>query len=106
MDTSSLVNAIGGINKDSGFYMFSPHAYLHLTAANLAIQHTAYMFNNIRTQIGDEEFANWLQLKDRKSLLNSVNQVFQICFSEKSNRPNQSAIIIMLTIYFKFNFNF
>ena len=64
----------GGINKDSSFYLFSPHANLHFQAARLAIAHTEYFFNQIRNKIGDEEFSNFLQLKLTKERLNS-NQV-------------------------------
>lgn len=39
---SFRVNAVGGINKDSGYYLFSPHAELHLLAANLAIKHVIF----------------------------------------------------------------
>ena len=53
----------GGINKDSGYILFSPHANLHLKAAALAINHTELFFENIRQEIGDKEFANFLQLE-------------------------------------------
>ena len=53
----------GGINKDSGLYLFSPHADLHLKAAELAIEHTEYYFNQIRKKIGDKEFSNFLDLE-------------------------------------------
>ena len=44
-------------------YLFSPHADLHLKAAELAIDHTEYYFNQIRNKIGDREFSNFLQLE-------------------------------------------
>ena len=63
LDLSSLsVEAIGGINKDSGYLIFSPHANLHLTAAALAIEHTEYFFEEMRKNIGNNEFNNFLDL--------------------------------------------
>ncbi len=67
--SSSTIEAIGGINKDSGYLIFSPHAHLHLEAAYLAINHTEIFFNKIRKQIGDKVFAKFLLLEiDRISL--------------------------------------
>ncbi|CAF0751806.1 unnamed protein product [Brachionus calyciflorus] len=59
---SWLVFPKGGINKDSGYYIFSPRADLHLQSANLAISHTEYYFDQIRKWIGDKEFDNFLEL--------------------------------------------
>ena len=54
--------------------MFSPHANLHLKAAALAINHTELFFENIRQEIGDTEFANFLLLEiDNKTLISSFN---------------------------------
>lgn len=55
--------ALGGINKDSGIYSISPHANLHLKAADLAVLHTEYFFNSIRTQIGDKAFSDFLKIE-------------------------------------------
>jgi von Willebrand factor A domain-containing protein 7 len=63
LDKTSLTPASGGINKDSGFYAISPHASLHLKAAQLAIAHTEYFFNEIRSQIGDKNFSDFLALQ-------------------------------------------
>lgn len=60
--SSLKVQAIGGINKDSGYLIFSPHADLHLQAASLAVEHTEYLLNQIRTKIGNTEFDNFLDL--------------------------------------------
>ena len=69
LDASAIFNATGGINKDSGYLLFSPHANLHLKAAELAINHTELFFENIRQEIGDKEFANFLKLEiDNKTL--------------------------------------
>ena len=70
MDNSSSIEATGGINKDSGYLLFSPHANLHLKAAALAISHTEKFFNQIREKIGDAEFAKFLDLKIDNDTLN------------------------------------
>ena len=62
LDKSVFVPAQGGINKDSGYYLFSPHANLHETAAKLAINHTEYFLSQIRARIGDSEFSNFLKI--------------------------------------------
>ncbi|RNA41114.1 von Willebrand factor A domain-containing 7 [Brachionus plicatilis] len=59
---SILLEPTGGINKDSGYYLFSPRADLHLVAAHLAINHTEYFFDQIRQKIGDQEFDKFLDL--------------------------------------------
>ena len=81
LDESSIFNSSGGINKDSGYTLLSPHANLHLKAAELAINHTELFFENIRQEIGDKEFANFLQLQiDNKTLISSINTVFCAAF--------------------------
>lgn len=62
VDSDSFKPALGGINKDSGYYFFSPHADLHLDSAKLAIKHTEYFLNEIRTKIGDKEFDKFLRI--------------------------------------------
>lgn len=62
LDRDTFKPASGGINKDSGFYLLSPHADLHLKAADLAVNHTAYFFNQIRKRIGDVEFSKFLSI--------------------------------------------
>jgi hypothetical protein len=42
-----------------------------MKAANLAIDHTEHFFSQIRRQIGDEEFSNFLNLKLTEDRLNS-----------------------------------
>jgi hypothetical protein len=81
LDSSSSVEAKGGINKDSGFSMISPHANLHLRAADLAIKHTAYYFDIIREKLGDETFVKFLDL-DQVSFKSSTSSSFSIhkCF--------------------------
>jgi hypothetical protein len=65
MDSSAFIPAQGGINKDSGFYLLSPRADLHSIAADLAIKHTEYFFNQIRVRFGDKVFDDFLQLKSQ-----------------------------------------
>lgn len=62
LDKDTFLPAAGGINKDAGYYIFSPHADLHLVAANLAINHSEYFFNQIRKQIGDDEYDKFLSI--------------------------------------------
>ena len=61
-------------------YMFSPHADLHLKAAELAIEHTEYFFIEIRKKIGDKEFSNFLRLEvcdeNHKRKKSSANRIF------------------------------
>lgn len=59
---SSTRSALGGINKDSGMYVLSPHAHLHLQAARLAELHTEYFFGLIRSRVGDQLFAQFLKI--------------------------------------------
>lgn len=66
LDADSMVRpALGGINKDSGMFVISPHADLHLTAAKLAELHTEYFFNSIRKQIGDAIFSEFLKIEKK-----------------------------------------
>lgn len=59
---SFTIQAVGGINKDVGYYLFSPHADLHLKASRLAISHTEEFFNQIRAKIGDTKFDHFLRI--------------------------------------------
>lgn len=62
LDLTSNDDSVGGINKDTAFYFLSPHAHLHLQAAQLAIQHTEHFFDNLRQQVGDKNFDELLEL--------------------------------------------
>ncbi len=75
LDGSTFVKAEGGINKDSGYTIFSPHADLHLAAATLAINHTRMFFDEIRSEIGDKEFNEFLKLKINETKLSSLGDV-------------------------------
>ncbi len=80
LDGSSFVSANGGINKDSGYYLFSPRADLHLQAAKLAINHTQYFFNEMRSRIGDEKYEEFFHLKvDNGTLTSRINRFLDIC---------------------------
>jgi hypothetical protein len=86
MDSSSLIDAIGGINKDSGFYIFSPHAHLHLDAADLAIKHTTYFFDQLRAKIGDDEFEKFLHLDNNNNpILKFLSSLFSFDFCSSSS---------------------
>lgn len=60
------------LKKDSGYYLFSPHADLHSIAADLAVNHTEYFFNQLRDKIGDEEFNIFLKIKLEKTFLDII----------------------------------
>lgn len=96
LDSDTFKPATGGINKDSGYYLFSPHADLHLTAANLAILHTEYFFNTIRTRIGDAEFVKFLQLEPKNDIFNYINSYVTIC-SKSSAKPAPVLVMVLLT---------
>lgn len=102
VDSDSFKPALGGINKDSGFYLFSPHADLHLTAAKLAIEHTEYYFNEIRKKIGDDEFNHFLMIKLSDSFLNEIEDVFGVCSigSRFKVSPYLFYLILVYLIYF------
>ncbi|CAF1058645.1 unnamed protein product [Rotaria sordida] len=56
LDDSSLVPAIGGINKDANSFTFSPHSNLHFQAVDLATKATEQILNDIRKDVGDNNF--------------------------------------------------
>lgn len=100
IDLDAKIDPIGGINKDSGYYLFSPKADLHLLAANLAINHTEYFFNQIRQQIGDAEFDIFLELTytqdELKSFSNNVTcNAFAVNFV-----PNSTLRVLILSLIF------
>lgn len=98
-DKTSHQSPKGGINKDSGLLVLSPHAHLHQEAARLAIQHTEMFFNEIRYKIGNEEFANFLKLhKPEGGKRNKFNQYVQFC-SGCQQTASTSTLIICI-VYF------
>lgn len=104
LDTDSFKPAQGGINKDTGYYLFSPHAHLHQVAAKLAIKHTEYFFDQIRIKIGDEEFSKFLRLKIKHSLINKINKYFQICsdYNPRFNKAFSKKFNFFLNIFILF----
>ena len=98
-DATSYLKPLGGINKDSGFLIFSPSAHLHLIAANLAINHTEYFFNEIRRQIGDEEFSKFLGIKKLKLRKRDyINRHFQVCSATRNSFSMQFMLAIFIII--------
>ena len=85
LDASASKIAKGGMNKDSGYYLFSPHADLHLKAVALAVNHTELFFNRIRTNIGDVEFDRFLRLSISQSDLNYYNRTNVTCSASLNN---------------------
>ncbi|XP_071096229.1 von Willebrand factor A domain-containing protein 7-like [Haliotis cracherodii] len=75
--TSSSVAALGGINKDSTLVSLSPHSHLHQAAAQAAIEHTTYFFDDeeygIRRIIGINKFNDLFQLKSGASLVFTID---------------------------------
>lgn len=81
LDAYQYEPATGGINKDSGYYLFSPHA-------DLAVNHTQYFFNQLRAQIGDDEFNRFLliyasstQLENAKGFTRQLCSASDLAFS-------------------------
>lgn len=87
-----------GINKDSGYYVFSPHADLHLTAANLAILHTENYFDMLRTSIGDTEFANFLNLKNYSVAYATYDEYLRHCHASFIFSSSLLILICLLLI--------
>ena len=106
MDATSYISPKGGINKDSGYLILSPHAHLHQIAAQLAIKHTELFFNDIRSEIGDKEFAKFLKLDKPRSLLNKLNQHVQLCGSCSIKISILNISILLLGNLFLFYFYF
>lgn len=75
LDGSSFISAEGGINKDSGYTIFSPHATLHTAASKLAIAHTKKFFDDIRTDFGDAKFSKFLELEIDAATLSGFGNV-------------------------------
>jgi hypothetical protein len=97
LDKTSLIPATGGINKDSGIYLISPHADLHLKAAQLAIDHTKVYFNNIRSYIGDDQFEKFLTLNVTDRSLG------QVCNANINSFYFQfNSLLTFFTLYYYF----
>ncbi|XP_076091883.1 uncharacterized protein LOC143063560 isoform X3 [Mytilus galloprovincialis] len=72
-NTTTTSAATGGMNKDSKLPQMSPHFYKHTPAAETAIDHTVYFFNDntngIRHLTTTENFMRLLQLDSDYSLV-------------------------------------
>ncbi|XP_071153469.1 uncharacterized protein [Mytilus edulis] len=72
-NTTTTSAATGGMNKDSKLPQMSPHFYKHTSAAETAIDHTVYFFNDntngIRHLTTTENFMRLLQLDSDYSLV-------------------------------------
>jgi hypothetical protein len=95
--------AKGGINKDSGYFIVSPHAHLHKKATDLAIKHTKFFFETIRNKIGDKEYAKLLNLEITQAQIDA-NKGIVICSasmraSSKNCWISSVLIFILLTIF-------
>ncbi|CAF3261285.1 unnamed protein product [Rotaria sp. Silwood2] len=77
LDESSHTPAVGGINKDSYSFVFSPHFDLHKQAVDLAIKATEQFLNDLRRDIGDENF-------DRFFIINPTEAQCQIASDSMS----------------------
>lgn len=98
LDADQFKSAAGGINKDSGYYLFSPHADLHLTAAKLAINHTEYFFNQIRKQIGDDKFNTFFSIiVDPKDIAAAKNVTLDKCGAIVVVSPQSTILALLLT---------
>ena len=86
LDGSTFIKAEGGMNKDSGYTVFSPHANLHMAAAKLAINHTELFFKNIRDSIGDAEFNKFLSLTISNETLAKAGD--QTCTASFNSYPS------------------
>ena len=73
-DSTSNDEPTGGINKDK---LSASHGNLHHRAANMAYQATVKVLNQLRTQIGDDEFGLFLALKNNlNSLVISLDTTY------------------------------
>ena len=66
-DTSSGLQAKGGINKDSSVEYLSPHHYLHEKAARVATMATIDFLNDLRESVGVDNFLKFLGLYQASS---------------------------------------
>ncbi|XP_068568500.1 von Willebrand factor A domain-containing protein 7 [Cebidichthys violaceus] len=69
LDHSRYMGAKGGINKDSTSPLFSPHHYLHMEAANLAMEATLSVLRDIRDTVGQKTFLRLFSVKQVPALV-------------------------------------
>ena len=103
LDQDTDLPAAGGINKDSGYYIFSPHADLHLTAADLAITHSSYYYAQIRRAIGDVEFNNFLSIyvsQAQLDLARKFGKTLCSAASTQTHRGGYSLVVLFFSLFF------
>ena len=78
IDSKQDTPARGGINKDSPYFLNSPHYYLYDEAAALAIQATADMLRNMRRDVNNDQlFGEYLGVfESRASAGRTGSQVY------------------------------
>ncbi|KAJ4935772.1 hypothetical protein JOQ06_017300 [Pogonophryne albipinna] len=69
LDSSRYMGAKGGINKDSTSPVFSPHHYLHMEAANLAMEATLSVLRDLGDTVGPETFLRLFSVKQIPALV-------------------------------------
>ncbi|XP_054454261.1 von Willebrand factor A domain-containing protein 7 [Anoplopoma fimbria] len=69
LDRSRFIGAKGGINKDSTSPLFSPHHYLHMEAANLAMEATLSVLRDLRDTVGQNTFLRLFSVKQVSALV-------------------------------------
>lgn len=91
-DSSSSINARGGINKDSDSSILSPtgNGYRHYTAAQLARNASIKVLNDLRATVGDMHFLNFLNLDPQ---LQSIAYVIDTTGSMSEELPQIQASI-------------
>jgi hypothetical protein len=79
IDNSAFKLAKGGLNKDSSYYLFSPKADQHLLAAELAIQHTQFFFDDLKQEIQMKAFEKLMGLEIKETWLNRLGKHIPLC---------------------------
>ncbi|CAF0810147.1 unnamed protein product [Adineta ricciae] len=74
LDTSSHLPAIGGINKDTIISIYSPHFDLHFEAATMAVLATERYFNDLRKDLGDDDFDRLFALHPTENEMNAASK--------------------------------
>lgn len=106
-DPTEDAEAMGGINKDSGIYLISPHANLHPQAVKLAVKHSKQFFETIRQRIGDVRYAQFLNLIPLKSKLASASTEFYVCDAFSFVYINSKSYnFILINLFFAYFFYF
>lgn len=103
LDADQFKSSAGGINKDSGYYLFSPHADLHLMAAKMAINHTEYFFDMIRKEIGDDKFNTFFSITvDARDVAAAKNVTYEKCAAHLLAPTLPTAVLALIFSQFIF----